>query len=62
MSGLELCQKLDPKALGIVFGFIASEGTGSMRAQAEEAGAAFLLVKPLSAATFKDIVGAALPN
>jgi len=60
MNGIELCQKLDHAALGIVFGFVTSESTAEMRALADEAGAKFLIAKPFTPESFQDVLGDAL--
>ena len=61
MSGIELCEKVNPKDAGIIFGFVTSESTAEMRALADEAGASFLIAKPFTADIIRDVITAALP-
>ena len=38
------------------FGFVTTEGTPEMRKTAEEAGALFLITKPFTAESFRDVL------
>ncbi len=49
MNGIEFLQTLRGGGDATPFGFVTTEGTEDMRAQAKEAGAAFLLAKPFTA-------------
>ena len=49
MSGIDFLKNLRAQGKTTPFGFITSEGTEAMRAQAQEAGALFLLAKPFTA-------------
>ncbi|MDY7101968.1 MAG: response regulator [Actinomycetota bacterium] len=52
MSGIELLRALREEGINVPFGFVTSEGTPEMRAQAMEAGAKFLIAKPFTADDF----------
>lgn len=54
MSGLEFLTALRASGSAIAFGFVTSEGSDTMLAQATAAGAAFLITKPFTADTFED--------
>lgn len=56
MSGIELLQKLKADGKRVKFGFVTSEGTAEMRARATEGGALFLIAKPFTADTVKDVL------
>lgn len=60
MSGYELLQALTREGIVVPFGFVTSETSEEMKAQARSAGARFLLGKPFSpeamAAALKDIL------
>lgn len=58
MSGIELCQQVNHDSL--IFGFVTSESTAEMRALADEAGAKFLIAKPFTAESFKEVLDSAL--
>lgn len=49
MKGIELLRELREKGNTTRLGFITSESSGDVIAEAEEAGAAFLLTKPFTA-------------
>ena len=53
MSGIELLSHVRSEKLGVQFGFVTSEGTVAMRAQATEAGASFLIAKPFTVESFQ---------
>jgi two-component system chemotaxis response regulator CheY len=53
MTGIEFLRALRAADMAIPFGFVTSEGTDSMREQATEAGAAFLIAKPFTVDAFK---------
>lgn len=52
MSGIELLGKLNTEGVKVRFGFVTSEGTDTMREQARQQGALFLIAKPFTAETF----------
>jgi len=56
MNGLELLSALRATGCPVKFGFVTSEGTASMRQQAQEAGASFLVSKPFTVETFSAAV------
>ena len=53
MSGIELLKELGSRKLPVKFGFVTTEATPEMRAQAEGAGALFLIAKPFTAEQFE---------
>lgn len=53
MSGIELLAAVKGDGLEVRFGFVTSEGTPAMRAQASEAGAEFLIAKPFTVESFQ---------
>jgi len=53
MSGIELLAKLRSAGKKVTFGFVTSEGTASMRQQAADAGASFLIAKPFTPESFQ---------
>ena len=57
MTGLELLQSLRGAGDLRLFGFITSESTPAMRGMAEQQGAAFVISKPFTAATFQSVLG-----
>jgi two-component system chemotaxis response regulator CheY len=56
MSGLEFLRSLRASGSVIPFGFVTTEGTPEMRSTAESAGARFLITKPFTAETFRDVL------
>lgn len=58
MTGIEFLRALRAKGDSTRFGFVTSEHTDAMRAQAAEAGAAFLIGKPFTAEAFTQALGA----
>lgn len=58
MNGLESLRAMRAAGSNVLFGFVTSEGSAEMRAEAEAAGAAFLIAKPFNADTFRDVLGA----
>ena len=61
MSGIELLVAVRAAGNKITFGFVTSEGTASMRQQATDAGASFLISKPFTAASFADALKGIIP-
>lgn len=53
MSGIELLANIRAEQREIKFGFVTSEGTDEMRAQALESGALFLITKPFTPDAFR---------
>lgn len=53
MSGIELLTALRAEGVNVKFGFVTSEGTERMRAEANAAGALFLISKPFTADDFR---------
>ena len=56
MTGIELLRALRAGGDDVPFGFVTSEGSLEMREQAESAGALFLIAKPFSAESFRDVI------
>ena len=54
MSGFELLQALRADGNNVRFGFVTSESSADMRAQALEAGALFLIAKPFTVESFEE--------
>jgi two-component system chemotaxis response regulator CheY len=55
MTGVEVLRKLRAGGRDTRFGFVTSECTPEMQAQAEAAGAAFFIVKPFTAERFDEV-------
>ena len=53
MSGIEFLQALRAAGNGINFGFITSESSSEMKAEATTSGAMFFITKPFTADSFK---------
>jgi two-component system chemotaxis response regulator CheY len=60
MSGIDFLTTLRASGGTVPFGFVTSEGSAAMRAQAEAAGAAFLIAKPFTPEVFDEALGAVL--
>jgi len=58
MTGIELLETLGKEGIKLKFGFITTEATPDMRQRATAAGANFLISKPFSPESFKEILGA----
>ncbi len=58
MTGIELLENLTKDGIKIKFGFITTEATPDMRQRATAAGASFLISKPFTPESFKEILGA----
>ncbi|MDO5628496.1 MAG: response regulator [Mobilicoccus sp.] len=54
MSGIEFLQALRAEGNNVTFGFVTSEGSDTMRSQADEGGALFLIAKPFTADMFAE--------
>ncbi len=52
MNGIDLLTRLNSEGPKVRFGFVTSEGTDTMREQARQQGALFLIAKPFTAETF----------
>lgn len=52
MNGIDLLTRLNTEGPKVRFGFVTSEGTDTMREQARQQGALFLIAKPFNAETF----------
>ena len=57
MTGIELLTQLRAEGSDVRFGFVTSEFTEEMRARSREAGALFLIGKPFSEDSFRDVLG-----
>lgn len=57
MNGLEALKAVRAGGLTMPFGFVTTEGTPEMRKMAEDAGALFLITKPFTAESFKEMLG-----
>jgi two-component system chemotaxis response regulator CheY len=53
MNGIDFLRALRADGREVPFGFVTSEGTPSMREQAAEAGASFLIAKPFTVESFQ---------
>jgi two-component system chemotaxis response regulator CheY len=60
MSGIELLTALRAEGVNVKFGFVTSEGTERMRAEAGAAGALFLISKPFTADDFRTTLASVL--
>lgn len=56
MSGVEVLRELRANGVQVAFGFITSETSAEMRQTAQDAGALFLITKPFTAETFRDVL------
>ncbi|GAA0903304.1 chemotaxis response regulator CheY [Virgisporangium ochraceum] len=56
MNGLEALKAVRAGGLTMPFGFVTTEGTPEMRKMAEDAGALFLITKPFTAESFKEML------
>jgi len=56
MTGIEFLEALRGSGSALPFGFVTSESSPEMRERAEAAGASFLVVKPFTAETFRDVL------
>jgi two-component system chemotaxis response regulator CheY len=56
MNGIDFLRATRAAGLDVPFGFITTEGTPEMRQTAEAAGAQFLIAKPFTADTFRDVL------
>jgi len=58
MTGIELLENLTKDGVKLKFGFVTTEATPDMRQRAAAAGASFLISKPFTPESFKEILGA----
>jgi two-component system chemotaxis response regulator CheY len=56
MTGVEVLRALRSAGVQTPFGFVTSEATQEMRAAAAAAGALFLITKPFTAETFREML------
>lgn len=56
MTGVECLRALRASGVDVPFGFVTSEGTAEMRETAEKAGALFLITKPFTSETFREVL------
>jgi two-component system, chemotaxis family, chemotaxis protein CheY len=56
LSGLDVLRALRAGGGPMHIGFVTSEGSSQMRQLAEESGAEFLIAKPFTAETFRDVL------
>jgi two-component system chemotaxis response regulator CheY len=57
MTGIEFLQKLRADGVKVPFGFVTTEVSAEMRAQADSAGAAFVIAKPFAPLDFERALG-----
>jgi two-component system chemotaxis response regulator CheY len=57
MTGIELLEALSKEGIKVKFGFVTTEATPDMRQRATAAGASFLISKPFTAESFKEVLG-----
>lgn len=60
MTGIDFLGALRAGGHTVPFGFVTSEGSPAMRAQAEAAGASFLVAKPFTPEAFDQALGPVL--
>ncbi|MEM9039127.1 MAG: response regulator [Actinomycetota bacterium] len=60
MTGIEMLRALNKEAGGLAVGFITSESTDEIKQQAESAGAAFFLSKPIDVDDLSDALQAVI--
>jgi len=58
MTGIELLEALRAENNDVVFGFITTEATATMRSKARDAGAKFLISKPFTVEAFEQVLDA----
>ncbi len=56
MTGIELLRQLRGTGEQVPFGFVTSEGSPDMREKADAAGALFLIAKPFTAESFREVL------
>lgn len=56
MSGIELLTNVRNEGCEVPFGFVTSESTNERRKQARDAGALFLIAKPFTTATVRQVL------
>jgi two-component system chemotaxis response regulator CheY len=56
LNGIDLLRSLRREGFATPFGFVTSEGSPEMRAQAEAAGALFLIAKPFTPEAFREVI------
>ena len=56
LNGIDLLRSLRAEGFATPFGFVTSEGSPEMRAQAEAAGALFLIAKPFTPEAFREVI------
>ena len=56
LNGIDLLRRLRAEGYATPFGFVTSEGSPEMRAQAEAAGALFLIAKPFTPEAFREVI------
>ncbi|MBO9553113.1 response regulator [Cellulomonas sp.] len=56
LNGIELLQQLRAEGFETPFGFVTSESSEEMRATAEAAGALFLISKPFTPESFREVI------
>jgi two-component system chemotaxis response regulator CheY len=56
MTGIELLDQLRGTGSTVPFGFVTSEGSAQMRDRAAASGALFLIAKPFTAESFRDVL------
>ncbi|MDF1800264.1 MAG: response regulator [Planctomycetota bacterium] len=60
MSGIEFLRALRAAGNEIHFGFVTSEMSGEMHAEASSAGALFLITKPFTSDSFKKVLSSVI--
>lgn len=60
MSGIEMLEQLQNEGNPVKVGMVTSRGSDEMRERAADAGALFLLTKPFTADTFKEVLDSVL--
>jgi len=60
MTGVEVLRRLRASGENMPFGFVTSECTPEMQAQADDAGALFFIIKPFTAERFEEVFSSIL--
>ncbi|MEE9384571.1 MAG: response regulator [Nannocystaceae bacterium] len=56
MNGLEVLKRLNAAKVAVKFGFVTSENLPEVKEMAKTEGALFMIIKPFSSATLKDVL------
>ena len=62
MIGIDLLKRVRANSCNVLFGFITSENSDTIRERAMEAGASFLITKPFTAETIEAALAPVIPK